>query len=129
MRFAPITGADDSNNRSAASEPHREHTAINFAEAVEPLFGLAVSLVFGYHALWGRKSVLGTGKGYSVLSLILYILAGIPIEASFCHGHRVALAHIKSHTAIWVVPLKYGEAEFVRKGWRNDSVGQIDRFA
>lgn len=42
LSFAPITGADDSNNRSTVSEPHCEHTTINFAKAIEPLFGLAV---------------------------------------------------------------------------------------
>jgi hypothetical protein len=71
LSFPPITGADDSNNRSAASESHREHTAVNFAEAIEPLFGLAVSVVFGYHALRIRKGVLGAEEGKSVLSLIL----------------------------------------------------------
>ena len=40
VRAAAKTG--DSNNRSAVSEPHCEHTAINFAETIEPLFGLAV---------------------------------------------------------------------------------------
>jgi len=62
LSFAPITGADDSNNRSAVSEPHRQHTAVNFAEAIEPFFVLAVCLVPGYHALRVRKGVLGTGE-------------------------------------------------------------------
>jgi hypothetical protein len=47
---------------------------------------------------------LGTGEGDSVLSLILGVLVRVPIKASFCHGHRVALAHIKSHTEIWETP-------------------------
>jgi hypothetical protein len=82
LSFAPITGADDSNNRSAVREPHREHTAVNFAEAIEPFFGLAVCLVLGYHALRVRKGVLGTGEGNPVLSLILGVLVWVPIKAS-----------------------------------------------
>jgi hypothetical protein len=67
LSFAPITGADDSNNRSAVREPHCEHTAVNFSEAIKPFFGLAVRLVLGYHALRVRKGVLGTGEGDTVL--------------------------------------------------------------
>jgi hypothetical protein len=89
LSFAPITGADDSNNRSAVREPP---------------FGLAVRLVLGNHALRVRKGVLGAGKRDSVFSLILGVLVGVPIQASFCYERRAAPAYTKSHTEIWIVP-------------------------
>ena len=84
--------------------PHREHTAVNFSEAIEPFFSLAVRLVLGYHALRVRKGVLGTGEGDPVLYLILGVLVRVPIKTSLSHGRRVSLAHTKSHTAIWIAP-------------------------
>lgn len=50
LSFAPIAGADDSNDRGAISEPHRENATINFTETVEPFFGLAVGDVLDNHA-------------------------------------------------------------------------------
>ena len=57
--------------------------------------------VLGNYALWVSESVLGTGKGNSMLLLVLSILIVIPIKARICHERILALGNIKSHTAVW----------------------------
>ena len=54
-------GVSFSRAQYAFADPRRVF-AIDFAEAIEPLFGLAVRLVLGNHTPRVCKGVLGAGK-------------------------------------------------------------------
>jgi hypothetical protein len=62
LAFPPITGAKDTNYTATIRKTNGENTAFNLAETEETFFALAMSKVFGYHAVGVGKCILSQGK-------------------------------------------------------------------
>jgi hypothetical protein len=81
LALAPVASADDANHFIPIREPHSKNSLAHYSEAVETLLGSAVREIASNHALWIQECLLGKAETDAVLTLVLRVLVGIPLEA------------------------------------------------
>ena len=87
MRFidalssAPITGTKNSDHVTTVGKAYGQHTGTDLTEALEPWLALAAGEILSDHTCWIQESKLRVCEGHAVLTLVLRVLGGIPLEA------------------------------------------------
>jgi len=62
LSFAPVTRADNSNNRSAISKSYRQNATFNYAKTIKARFGLAMTFILCDDPQRVGKRILGKLK-------------------------------------------------------------------
>jgi len=102
LAFPPIAGTEDADGPPTVRKSDGENTAPNCSEAVVPFFCLTMGGVFSHDTVWIREGVLRLRERHAVLGLIFEVFLGVPFEARFTHGTRLADEKDKCHIKIWL---------------------------
>ena len=101
LSLAPVSSPKDADDFGTVGEADSQDSTANLAEAVVPLLRRTVGYVFRDDAPNIGEGKLRHREGYPVLSLVLLVLVGVPIEPRLRHGGSLTPVWPFSHINVW----------------------------
>jgi hypothetical protein len=88
LSLSPVSRAKNANDPASICEPNRHDAIPDPAQAVVPLFSLAMLLVGQNHTAGIGKGILGIAKAHTMLLSVERVLVRIPLKPRCIHDGR-----------------------------------------